>query len=146
MKMTRHMWMAIAIAPLLGIGSYFLAGVMMDRPQVPEKGEQKPMIPIVLENCQLSTNSCEGYSKDDRLKAKFTLEEENDDLTFYFSGNRPLENTMLQLNKNIEPYLLDNRGAGQWQIKLDIAYKSKLNTLYFVAQHEKALYYAELPY
>lgn len=146
MKMTRHMWMAVAIAPLLGVGSYFLAGVMMGRPQVPETGERKPMIPIVLENCQLSMSSCEGFSKDDRLKAKFTLEEENTDLTFYFSANRPLENSMLQLNKHVEPYLLDNRGAGQWQIKLDIEYKSKLNTLYFVTQHEKALYYAELPF
>lgn len=147
MKMTRHMWLAVPIAVVLGFASYHLAGVFLADKQIPE-GAEKPVIPIVLTSkCQLSTmTSCEGLSDDDRLQVTFSLLEENNDLTFTFKANRPLEDAVIQVTENIPPYVLDNRGAGQWQIKLDIAFKDKLKQLNFVAQHEKATYFAELPY
>ncbi|MGV6810289.1 MAG: hypothetical protein ACWA5U_10480 [bacterium] len=146
-KMTRHMWLAVFIAPLLGFGAYYVTGLFSDAPTPTEQGD-KPMIPLVFtEKCLLSMEkTCAATSDDKRLKADFQIREEANDLVFLFTANRPLENTMLQINKQQKPYLLDNRGAGQWQIKLDKRYQAELNVLYFVAQHEKALYYVELNY
>jgi len=139
-KSNRHVKLAVILAPLLAIGGYILAGVILDEKIEKQPGTAKAM--TLQPDCHLLTDVCELLHRE--IAANIVIEEKQGKYLVYLATSVPVRRALLSIG-DTDPAIMVTRGTAKaWKLVLQqpITERTPVRLVLIGDKHQ---YFAEIP-
>ncbi len=137
---SRHVKLAVILAPLLAIGGYILTGILLDEKIEEQPGTAKAM--TLQPDCHLLSGVCELLHRE--IAANIAIEEKQGKQLVYLATSVPIQGALLSVDDSKPSPMLSRGTAKRWVLELQRPVVEN-DVIRLVLAGDKNRYFAEIP-